>query len=564
MNILLQNLLLVFLPPIPPKGGLNSIYDSTMEELYKPGLKSHKCLKKKKTAPPWGGWGVISPGNFRKTLSILSLLFMVISLLSSCHRNRLKTNEKELAKEIVLQEKQKEETDKAAHDEEMADTLDRSKKGLLFKEDRSVDPLHPPVIIDIASNFNNIKEFKLTDIFSEIKYVRLETVPDSTFKRAMKFKYYLIQDYIIATNPSGILLYSKDGKFLNTIVKNKTTGINVDSTMMQVIGTNTFIGGGTSVWNMDDKLYYTYRNSISGQEYIMEYDLSKNQIVPTKKFESENPDQIIGLGEVAFDMNPSKKKDVWKYKLAPELVMWGISFEYIYQSTGTFIIDKNTYAKELKRTDKIAVINDRGDTITTFSGFEEGNSLRFEYDGKQFLWNYLNDTVFQVAGSNRIIPVSILNMGQYKAPLEQVQKIGSDLTGKIILRSWAQNKDFIFLTLCKDTYDSPNSRKSKKVKIYHALFSKQNHNLFIVKGNPLDYSPEILENDLDGGFPVWPLQYMISNNGEIMVSLKGNDLKKRVLSEEFRNSKAPVLKKKELERLAASVSKNEDILMLIR
>ena len=333
---------------------------------------------------------------------------------------------------------------------EFADTLNLPPQGSHFKENRSVDTSSPPIIINIAGNLNNIKEIKLSNIASEIRYIRLEPVPDSSFSRVMKFKYYLFLNHIIATNPSWILLYSKEGKYLNTIVKNKTTGISVSSERMLVSGVNTFIGGGTSIWGTDNSILYAYRNNINGQEYIMKYDLSKQQIGLPKQYDPENPDQIIGQGEVIIDINPKKNKPVWKYKISPELVLSGMRPEYIYQSVGTFFLDKNTYAKELETTDKIVVFNNKGDTIATFNGFEEGNSKRLENGGKQLLWNNLNDTVFQVFGSNRIIPICVLNLEQYKASLEQVREIGYDLTGKIIPGSWVQNGEFIFLIFWKD------------------------------------------------------------------------------------------------------------------
>ncbi len=215
--------------------------------------------------------------NIRTLYTLILLVAITLSGIS-CNRNRLRTNEKKLSEEITILEKQNAETERAAKEKELADTLNRPKSGSLFKEDRSVDPSHPPVIIDLTGDLNNFKEIKLSDVASEIKYVRLEKVPDTSFSRVMKFKYYLFSDYIVATNPGGILLYSKEGKFLSIIVKNITTGINVDADWMTVLGTNTFIGGGTSVWNNGDSLYYVYRNSISGQEYIMKYDLSKNSI----------------------------------------------------------------------------------------------------------------------------------------------------------------------------------------------------------------------------------------------------------------------------------------------
>ena len=105
------------------------------------------------------------------------------------------------------------------------------------------------------------------------------------------------------------------------------------------------------------------------------------------------------------------------------------------------------------------------------------------------------------------------------------------------------------------------------MKIYYAVYSKQDHQLTIIKGDPYDYSAEILQNDIDGGLPVWPYyphSYSIGPNEEILVSLKGKELKERVKSEQFKISKAPQTRKEEFRKLAESVSDNEDILMVIK
>ena len=77
-------------------------------------------------------------------------------------------------------------------------------------------------------------------------------------------------------------------------------------------------------------------------------------------------------------------------------------------------------------------------------------------------------------------------------------------------------------------------------------------------------SPEILENNIDGGIPVWPSFYMIGKNGEILISLKGKDLKDRIISEQFKRSGAPEARKRELDQLATSVSDFENILMIVK
>jgi hypothetical protein len=128
----------------------------------------------------------------------------------------------------------------------------------------------------------------------------------------------------------------------------------------------------------------------------------------------------------------------------------------------------------------------------------------------------------------------------------------------------AETKKYIFLSFSKDAFNSPSSRKNKKVKIYNALYSKLSGQLSIIKGDPYNYAPEILENNIDGGIPVWPLTYMIGNNGEILISLKGKELKERVISQQFKNSSAPEAKKKNFELIANSVSDTDDILMIVK
>ena len=84
-----------------------------------------------------------------------------------------------------------------------------------------------------------------------------------------------------------------------------------------------------------------------------------------------------------------------------------------------------------------------------------------------------------------------------------------------------------------------------------------------MKSDPGAYDPDILKNNLDGGLPVWPSSYMVGNNGEILISLKGKELKEHVKTALFVTSAAPVAKKHELLKLAGAVADDEDILMIV-
>jgi hypothetical protein len=188
----------------------------------------------------------------------------------------------------------------------------------------------------------------------------------------------------------------------------------------------------------------------------------------------------------------------------------------------------------------------------------------YEKDGILYFRSDFNDTIFQVIPPNRLQPVYVLNLGKYKVSKQVGVDPDASLEGKIIPQDWADAENYIFMTFTKDNYDCQNTRKSKSVKIYHALFLKEKHQLYIVEGSPTDYDAPILKNDLDGGVPVWPQSYMVDKNDEILLSLKGNELKSEVKSDRFQKSTAPADKKEKLKQLAASIADQDDILMIVR
>ena len=550
-------------PPTPQLGGLRK--DT--------GFKS----------PPDGGFrGLILRGDLgvkklRKELPLL-LLFTIFVAFTSCHPNRLKTSEKTLAEEILLQEKETEGNDRSAREKQLADGSGNSGGGIRYKEDRSVDRASPPVVIDIAGNLQIIRDIKLSDIASEITYVRIQPPPDSSFRRDIKFTYHLTDDFIIASNLFGIIHYDRDGRYINTVVKNQFTGIEIEPDKIIGYSEFTFTGAyNTSVKSSGNTLFYNYFNNIAGQEYLMKYDCSANQIGQTIKYDPEDPSKIIGQGELVADLNHKRREPGPRQFRSGG--MWSTSSPnpgFFSQSFDITWIDENNYSKKLEDNDMLGIFNSQGDTLATFTQHEklinytkslqrgtDGGS-HYEHNGKTYFRNAFNDTLFQVIPPNRLKPVFVLNLGTYKVTRQQGVDPGFDLTGKVIPWEMAETEKYIFLTFTKDGYDCPNSRKDKTVKIYHALFSKKDHLLTVIKGDPFNYSPEVLENNLDGGVPIWPSTDMIGKNGEISVSLKGKDLKERVRTEFFKRSPAPEAKKENLKKLADSVSDNEDILMIVK
>jgi hypothetical protein len=504
--------------------------------------------------------------KFLLKVALLGVLF----ILPSCHRNRLKTDEKALINKLKLEEREQKSADSIARAQRINNREGGLPGGLLLKGDRSVDPLNPPLIIDIAGSLDNIKDIKLSDVFTEIRYIRIQPPPDSAFKNYIGFRYNMTENSIIASNVFGMIHYAPDGRYINTIVKNEFTKIEVTPNYIMSYYDMTFIGAlSPNIRTVGNRLLYSYLNNIAGQEYLMEYDCSELQFGQTQKFDPENPSKILGSGKIIGDLNHGKAK------YTPDKRIPGAEI-YTIQATGMSWIDDNFYMKKLKDKNMMAIFSKDGDTLSTFTQYErlinytknlqrgvDGGEL-YEFNGKTLFRNAFNDTVFQIIPPNRLLPIYVFNVGSFKVSRQQGVDPGFDLTGKIIPQDWAETDNFIFLTFVKDGYDCQNSRKDKKVKIYHALYSKISRKLFVLKGDPFDYIPELFENNIDGGMPVWPESYMVSKNGEIMIALKGKDLKERVKSEQFKSSAAPELKKSSLKQLADSVNDYEDILMIVK
>ena len=501
-------------------------------------------------------------------MRILLSFLLIFLLLISCNQNRLKNDEKKLSEQIRTEEQEKLETGN-----NLGENIDQDSAflGIRFHEDRSVDPKNPPQIIDIAGSLDNIEDIALSQVASKIKYIRMEAVPDSTLPRNLEYKYYLMDSYIVATNLYGIHLYSKEGKYIRTIIKNDLTGITYDEqrNFIFIRDDHTEIGAGTSVWAQGDNLFYEYTNSITGDNYIMQYDCSQNQTLTNPGFDPENPQKLTGLGNIFIKLssrNATKQKGQG---------MWGTDPGSFYGQMNIYSFDNGTYIKKLRGDDMMAAFNSRGDTLTTFTKLERvahytksvvrGTDFgtQYEKNGNLFFRTDFNDTVFQVIPPNRLVPKYVLNLGKYKTSMLEGMDPGINLEGKIIPMDWAETENYIFLTFSKDSYDCLNSRKDKSLKIYHALYSKQQGKLSIIKGDPTDYSPNILKNDIDGGLPVWPKNYMTGKNDEILIPLRGNELKSYVLTARFKNSSAPSAKRNKLIEFANSVNKEDDILMIV-
>jgi hypothetical protein len=189
---------------------------------------SHLQAPNKTKVPHLGDLGGRKMGDWTYKLPLLLLLFIILLPILSCHPNHLKTSEKELTNEILLQEKKNGEAERAARGKE-SETKNKFPGSLRKKEIRSVDPQRPPIRIDIPGTDNNTRKFKLSDIASSIRYVKLQTPPDTLllydhfyYRPDLDSKIRSDGEQIIFQGLFGLTRFNMQGEYQETIWKNES------------------------------------------------------------------------------------------------------------------------------------------------------------------------------------------------------------------------------------------------------------------------------------------------------------------------------------------------------
>lgn len=505
--------------------------------------------------------------KYYSTILWISIIWITIS----CGGNKLKTDERALSKQILTEEEQlaRKEAVRAEKEKQMADSIAKLPKGFRFKPERKVDPQNPPVVIDIAGNIDKTKKMKLSDVASSIKYIRLQSPSDSAFigklknetsskenvgllKEELPFSIIKNNNFIVAQNGLGMLLYDSKGRLLRITCKNEFTGISLFKGGSLKVSGSTFKGANGFTRLIGNKLFYNYNDDVNKISQIMELDCSNLPQPLTGNSEIKN--MPIGLGK----------------PIAP-------TGEFSYS---TFLLDGTTHYKTghpLFHKAMLAIFNSNGDTLCSFQGTQNTANYikksvgrradygaRYTLSGESYFREANSDTIFKVIPPNRLIPAFVINLGKYKVKefLQQMDP-GFDLSNKFLPQSISFTDKYVFIYYTKG-YDSPYARETKTVNFYHAIFDRTKNELWHVSADQEDQGGYNfrLENDLDGGMPVWP--HSISDDGAILKTVKGNDLKEHIKSDAFINSTAPAQKKEKLKQLANSVGKYETILIIIK
>ncbi len=509
-----------------------------------------------------GGWVVKSKGYFGSNIPILCVLFFMFLPIISCHHNRLKSNEKELAKEILVQEKAKKEAEITALEKESSETRTRPSGSFRKKEIRSVDKQRPPVKIDVMGTINNIRKFKLSDIASSIRYVKLETPPDTSllydhffYRTDLDSKVRSDGEQIIFQGLFGLTRFNMQGEYQETIWKNKT-GIRFQRKNLAMFGGHDFFGvlPNIPITLLNRNLYYNFQDGPGEKGFVFKYKLSTGKNISVQPT-TEVPGPGTILGDTIFNTNKT----------------WWDGFSWIYGTSPDTWAGVNDKWKAGKSGSLLVSYNNKGDTLCQFTDYERFVNYSFGagrnavelasyfYSGLLTIKQEYNDTVFRLIPPERLLPVYILDFGKYKFDFMDGFNPNFDLSDKFMLNSIYETNNFLFIRYTQN-YDCPNTRKKNTVKFYNSLFDKKEGKLYHQPGFTL--LPEGLVNDLDGGMPFWP--DFITPQGEMMKLVSGKVMKDYFNSEEFKKASVSEEKRQKLISMVSGLKPTDMIVVIVK
>ena len=497
-----------------------------------------------------------------KRLSLQVLILLMLTVLLSCRQNRLKTNEKELAKEILVQEKAKKEAEKTASEKESSETRSKPSGSFRKKQIRSVDPQRPPVEIDIMGTLNNIRKLKLSDFASSLRYVKLQTPSDTLllydlffYRPDLDSKIRSDGEQIIFEGLFGLTRFNMQGEYQETIWKNKA-GIRFYGKGMVSYGGKDFFGVPFHIPVSLSKgnLYFTFQDGPSGNGQVMKYKTGTNKKL-TIQAQPEIPGQSIIPGDTLLKTNQfSEDQFSCIYGIGPEY--WaGVNDKWQAGKSGSLLVTYNNIG------DTICQFTDY-DRIVNYSYGEGRNAVELKsyyYSGLLTIKQEYNDTVFRLIPPERLLPVYILDFGKYKFSFIDGLNPNFDLSDKFMLNSICETDSFLFIRYTQN-YDCPLTRKKLTVKFYNALFDKKEGKLYHQPGFTL--LPEGLENDLDGGMPFWP--EFITPQGEMMKLVSGKVFKDYFNSDEFKKASVSEEKRQKLISMASGLRPTDMIVVIVK
>lgn len=344
------------------------------------------------------------------------------------------------------------------------------------------------------------REVKLSDLVDELIYIPLDN--KVIFPGIMPIQ--IGNNCIVIGTNEGFLRYDREGIFLNRIGSFGRGPGEYQFTQYFAMDSQ-----GNNVYIYDNYKIITYT---TGGKLIREFNLFDLEGHPSQVFYRDG-----------------------KIYLACKLMYGNAKYNW-------FIVDTlgNHQSSKLNQ-------------IPSFRTSQPGWAGFFQIESELFYWNDFNDTIF-LLHENSYAPAMYFGQGDFRKPYSSIAS--EDLWSYFNPRRFFNTEDYIIFNYLYNHYN------------HLALIDKKRGNIFTIdKGtsSTRGYEPGI-KNDIDGGLDFHPYYSFTDENDYtyLVTWYFAYRLIRYVESESFRNStpKFPE-KKKQLEKLAARLNKNDNQVLVL-
>ena len=419
-----------------------------------------------------------------------------------------------------------------------------------YNEDRTIEKNNPPVTIDLEKITNN-KEIDFSRNFSQVKYIKL--------------RHPLVEKGIgFLTNANYHISYERRGS-------RGGTGLHSEVYLSPnhiVIGDPYF---GYYCYDQTGK----YLSTIAVMDDYPTYDAQKNELTMIQKSSLKMISHFSVFDNyVSFIITQGDEPRMSFFDLTTQQNFYSLNFnasrgDVRLLNSNNFVYFNYIPTNILKKT-FMHTFDIKGDTVCQFLNYNslpllsnngrtaanlEASSLYYSSNILTIKQAY-NDTIFRMPAENRLVPTYVLNWGSKKIDVETA--LYGDASGRWILNTWHENRDFIYMVFTEDV-DNQINRKSNKVKFNYAYFDKKEQQIYGLnyKGYPEEL---ILSNNVKNGIPVYACR-LKAYMDKLYAGYTKSQLKSMMELDGF--SKFPADQQKRITSFYNELDDNEMILMIL-
>lgn len=375
------------------------------------------------------------------------------------------------------------------------------------------DSIQSPMIIDIARDFNNEREFRLSEIAYEIEYIKLESTPESLIGYGVK-QMIVTDDHIYILNLNRLLQFDRTGKFIKQIGREGR-------------GPGEVHGYRSITMDKEKNILYVMANH---RYEVLKYcaitgDYLRN--FPSSSYLGFNHGngafQLIGNGKFAG-------LSLWMGQYQPDYTLIEI-----FDNEGNILKNKKSHLFSYQDNDKI----EKKHHVATH--------MTWIFEGQLRLFEGINDTIYNLVDLE-LEPAYIFILGKYKGSFDDM--VGERRERYIRFGSFRETKSALYFL-----YWHNNEQITAK-------YNKEDRQFFKLV-NPKGETNRIY-NDIDGGFSIWPYYYEGELENEWYFLIDAIKLKQELTPEYLQASEAIFPEKKEeLKQFLNKLSIEDNLVIMI-